>query len=124
METAQKYACRSGFKMETFSDIRDVNNSNSDIVVCAYEHAPAVSHYTKFTRSSSIVIFVHYILQSVSLLQNLARDRRLAGILLNECHVLDDKLDADYRDFDGMRQLMGMLARRAAPIKSTQPFTF
>jgi hypothetical protein len=60
----------------------------------------------------------------VSLLQNLARDRRLAGILLNECHVLDDKLDADYRDFDGMRQLMGMLARRAAPIKSTQPFTF
>ena len=60
VETAQKYARQSGFKMEAFSDIRDTNNSNSDVVVCAYEHAPSVSLYKSLNFHWFLYSFVIY----------------------------------------------------------------
>jgi hypothetical protein len=90
VETVQQDARKKGFRVEKFVDVKGTNNSNADAVVCAYEHAPATT----------------------TLIQNLNKDQRLAGLFENEAHVLDDKLDGGYREFKGTHQLMGILVER------------
>jgi hypothetical protein len=90
VETVQQDALKAGFRVEKFVDVKGTNNSNADAVVCAYEHAPATT----------------------SLIQNLNKDQRLAGLFKNEAHVMDDKLDGGYREFKGTHKLMGILVER------------
>jgi hypothetical protein len=91
VETVQQDARKAGFRVDKFADAKGANNSNADAVVCAYEHAPT----------------------TITLIQNLNKEQRLAGLFKNEAHVIDDKLDGGYREFQGTHQLMGLLVERS-----------
>jgi hypothetical protein len=78
-DAAIKYAEQFNCTVEKYGDTKRSNNSAATCVVCPYESADQV----------------------VLLAQTLASQGRLAGIFLNECQVLDIRLEFSFRNFEG-----------------------
>jgi hypothetical protein len=88
VESAVAYTRDIGGVAETFDTARVHAMSAADVVICSFEHAQT----------------------AVPLMRNLYSLHRLAGVIVNEAHVLDRSL-VTFRDFECVSKMFGLLTQ-------------